>query len=335
MIGYRELNMQVKISVIIPVYNAELYLEQCIKSVMYQTLEDIEIILLDDGSTDNSSNICYKLSKLDKRIRFFSNKNIGQGLERNLGIRYAKGEYVAFLDSDDMYRKNMLEKLYSFAKNNDADIVSCGFQNFSTKTLLDEHPLRDEILCGKEMIRKFMLDLISYANKDGYSGCIAVWDSIYRREVIQENNLNFVSERDYYSEDLLFKLDFLKHTHKMILCKDNFYMYRVNDTSYTNDIDKRVFNRIVNLHNLILRKHSYLGEHELKKRVVNRTFFTTRFNINKACKSENAKLIIRSLNENRELISIINQYKPTNLKNLLLFILIKLRLINLIGYFMG
>ena len=87
--------MRPKISVIVPIYNAELYLEQCIESVLNQTLRDIELLLIDDGSTDNSFLICEKYKKRDNRIQLYTNKNVGQGLERNFGIKKSTGEYIA------------------------------------------------------------------------------------------------------------------------------------------------------------------------------------------------------------------------------------------------
>ena len=115
--------MRPKISVIVPIYNAELYLEQCIESVLNQTLRDIELLLIDDGSTDSSFLICEKYKKRDNRIQLYTNKNVGQGLERNFGIKKSTGEYIAFLDSDDQYKENMLEKLYQRAIETNADIA--------------------------------------------------------------------------------------------------------------------------------------------------------------------------------------------------------------------
>lgn len=111
--------MRPKISVIVPIYNAELYLEQCIESVLNQTLRDIELLLIDDGSTDNSFLICEKYKKRDNRIQLYTNKNVGQGLERNFGIKKSTGEYIAFLDSDDQYKENIcnfigFDCVYSF-----------------------------------------------------------------------------------------------------------------------------------------------------------------------------------------------------------------------------
>lgn len=121
--------MRPKISVIVPIYNAELYLEQCIESVLNQTLRDIELLLIDDGSTDNSFLICEKYKKRDNRIQLYTNKNVGQGLERNFGIKKSTGEYIAFLDSDDQYKENMLEKLYQRAIETNADICCICFNS--------------------------------------------------------------------------------------------------------------------------------------------------------------------------------------------------------------
>ena len=119
--------MNPKISVIVPIYNAELYLEECIHSVLNQTLRDIELLLIDDGSTDGSFRICEEYSKKDNRVQVFRNKNVGQGLERNFGVRKAAGEYIAFLDSDDQYKEDALERLYQKAMETNADMVSGGY----------------------------------------------------------------------------------------------------------------------------------------------------------------------------------------------------------------
>ena len=105
--------MKPKISVIVPIYNVEKYLKKCVDSLLSQTLKEIEIILVDDGSTDESLKICNAYSETDNRIQVFSNRNVGQGLERNFGVKKATGEYISFLDSDDQYKKDMLR---SFTK---------------------------------------------------------------------------------------------------------------------------------------------------------------------------------------------------------------------------
>lgn len=112
-----------KISVIVPVYNVEDYLEECINSILGQTYKNLEIILVDDGSTDNSSKICDIYEKKDKRIKVIHKENGGLSSARNEGLKYRTGEYISFVDSDDFIDKTMYEKLYSAIKKYDADVV--------------------------------------------------------------------------------------------------------------------------------------------------------------------------------------------------------------------
>ena len=113
----------VKVSIIVPVYNVENYIERCLKSLVNQTLKDIEILIINDGTPDNSIEICEKYAKNDNRIKIFNKENEGLGLTRNYGIERATGEYIAFVDSDDYVTLDMCENLYNAAIENNADIV--------------------------------------------------------------------------------------------------------------------------------------------------------------------------------------------------------------------
>ena len=115
--------MSVKVSVILPVYNASDYLHQCMDSIVGQTLKDIEIICVDDGSTDNSLDILKEYEQKDKRVKVIQQKNAGAGAARNNGLSIATGEYLSFLDSDDFFEPDMLEKAYEKAKGSNAQIV--------------------------------------------------------------------------------------------------------------------------------------------------------------------------------------------------------------------
>ncbi|WP_407856662.1 glycosyltransferase family 2 protein [Enterococcus hailinensis] len=118
-----------EISIIVPVYNVENYLEKCINSLISQTIKDIEIILVDDGSTDKSGEICDKFAKIDSRIKVLHKKNGGLSDARNFGIDYAKGKYLGFIDSDDYVDRDMYEFLYSNIKNSGSDMSTCGIYN--------------------------------------------------------------------------------------------------------------------------------------------------------------------------------------------------------------
>src|SRR5574344_1424030 len=108
-----------KVSIIVPIYNVEKYLDRCMESLLNQTLKDIEIIMVDDGSPDNCPKMCDEYAKRDKRVKVIHKKNGGLGYARNSGLDIATGEYVAFVDSDDYVDVNMYETLYNFAKDND------------------------------------------------------------------------------------------------------------------------------------------------------------------------------------------------------------------------
>ena len=114
-----------KVSVIVPVYNAEKYLQECVDSILRQTLADLELILVDDGSTDSSPAICDRYAEQDARVKVIRQANAGLSAARNRGIEVAAGEWVAFVDSDDFVDKNMFEQMYLYAKNNKYDIVVC------------------------------------------------------------------------------------------------------------------------------------------------------------------------------------------------------------------
>ena len=148
----------VKVSVIIPVYNTEQYLGQCLDSVIGQTLKDIEIICVDDGSWDRSPEILRWHAAADGRIRIIRQQNSGLGEARNSGLKAATGEYIAFLDSDDWYEPAALEKLYEQAVKDDADICMCGRINH-----LDR--------CGNEV------SYLTLPNRAGYSGHFVLWIS--------------------------------------------------------------------------------------------------------------------------------------------------------------
>ena len=125
-----------KISVIIPVFNSSLYLDHCLSTVVNQTLKDIEIILIDDGSTDDSLNVIKNYAKKYNNIKYTSKENEGQAIARNIGIQMSSGEFITFIDSDDYIELNMLEKLYNIAKSDNSDIVLCDYvEEYSNKNI--------------------------------------------------------------------------------------------------------------------------------------------------------------------------------------------------------
>jgi len=236
-----------KVSVIIPVYNAEKYLSICVGSVLAQTLQDIEIILVDDGSTDGSSILCDELAMKDFRIRVIHKNNEGLGMARNSGLEIAKGEYVTFVDSDDYIATNLLEAACKRAVSEDADEVRYGFIRVNNDCIVGDYPyvplLTDSVPAVSlyEKLNPILRNMgalfmpcYELPMSTG-SACTA----LYKRDVINKHNLKFCSEREYLSEDYLFNIEFAKACKKVIFTEDKLYFYRKNSNSITTVCDEK------------------------------------------------------------------------------------------------
>lgn len=228
-----------KISIVIPIYNVEKYLDKCVQSARSQTLNDIEIILVDDESPDCCSQMCDEYAKKDSRIKVVHKKNGGLGFARNSGLEVATGEYVTFLDSDDFVDLYTYEHLYNIATIHCLDALYYNFKKFSTENDVQESAPINEITEYKnENVKELMLDIIASEptakvdHKVHCSSCTAM----YRLEIIKKNNVRFHSERELISEDLIFNLDYLRHASNVAFNNGEFYHYRVNPISLTNTI---------------------------------------------------------------------------------------------------
>jgi glycosyltransferase involved in cell wall biosynthesis len=211
-----------KISVIIPVYNTEKYLSQCLDSVLTQTFQDFEVICVNDGSPDNSATILEEYAKKDKRIRNSTQNNQGLSMARNNGMEQARGEYICFLDSDDFYDKDFLSALYTKAVETSADIVMTNTryvnENDSTPTNL-----------ATQMLDQFA-DRIKILPHGG------VWDKIYKATLLKERHLRFPA--GLYFEDNIFTVQALFYAAKMVVIDGPCYNYVSNDNGITHDTQK-------------------------------------------------------------------------------------------------
>lgn len=204
---------KIKVSVIIPVYNVEDYIEKCLDSVVNQTLKEIEIIVVNDGTKDNSMKKIEKYFS-DLRIKIINKENGGLSSARNAGLAIAKGEYISFIDSDDFIEEKMLEELYNESEN--ADIVFSDNLNYN---MIDSKVSKEE--------RKFFFD--NMVNKGSYIcmySSAVVWNKIYKREFIEINNLKFVEGIIHEDDIFTIKSHFLAEKVKYI--KKFHYYYRVN-----------------------------------------------------------------------------------------------------------
>lgn len=231
---------EVKISIIIPVYNVENQLLRCLESLKKQTLEEIEIILVDDASTDSSPDICDREAGNDERIKVIHKFNEGAGMARNAGLKIASGKYIGFVDSDDYVEAQMYEKLYDAAEKYEADLVMSGVRFvggniFSEQGEVEERVYfeKDTLFESDEDIRNLRLGIFSALPdepEDSRYGT-SVWKNLFRRDVIEKNGLTFMSERKIMSEDALFMMDYAACVKKAVGIRDALYNYCRNGES--------------------------------------------------------------------------------------------------------
>ena len=209
-----------KVSVIVPVYNVEKYLKRCLDSLINQTLSDIDIICINDGSKDSSLQILEQYAQKDSRIVIYNQENSGLSVARNTGLEHASGEYIGFVDSDDWVDLDFYEKLYNSAKNNNADIAVADFIREHTNKKPKRLKLKEEKIYTTPE-DKFMICKVHR------EGC--VWNKIYRTEFIHSINLKFVPKM--YYEDRDFTIRSLYFSKKLVTTPNTYYRYFVNPKS--------------------------------------------------------------------------------------------------------
>ena len=217
---------RVKVSIIIPIFNAEKFLNRSISSVMNQTYNNIEIILVNDGSTDNSQKLCEKFLKEDKRIQLINCENNGVSFARNLGLERSTGEYIFFLDSDDYIAQKTIEIMVKKANENDADIVKINHFNTypngkekinNLDLVLKEKLKKKELMVIDSKIREYL-----YANTYLLN---TVWGELIKKNLVE--GILFDKEVTY-GEDLLFNFKVIQNSKKMIFLKEAYYHYYIN-----------------------------------------------------------------------------------------------------------
>ena len=228
----------IKVSIIVPVYNVEEYLNKCLESLVNQTLKDIEIIVVNDGTKDNSQKIIDDYAKkYPKLIKSYKKENGGLSSARNYGLKYAKGEYIAFVDSDDYVEHDMYEKMYNKAKTNDFDIVACDlYYIYSNKKENAYSQVKCDIM-DKNRIKKAMLNIYP-----------AAWNKIYKKELFN-NDIRF--KEKVWFEDVEFLYRLFPYINSIGVVKEPLYNYLQRDGAITHTFDERLFDYITNWNGII------------------------------------------------------------------------------------
>lgn len=228
-----------KVSVVVPVYNVEPYLDRCMVSLLKQTLHDIEIILVDDESPDCCPQMCDEYAEKDERVKVIHKQNGGLGLARNSGLEVAQGEYVAFIDSDDFVELDMFERLYAEASCKQLDAL---YTEFNTEDYpeIESPEYGDKMFEGRADVDWLRLDIVGAEPK--FKSCSKFQSSackgIYSMSLIEKHNVRFLSEREYISEDLLFNLDFLQYACRVETKPWRLYHYCQNGASLSHTYRK-------------------------------------------------------------------------------------------------
>lgn len=238
-----------KVSVSVPVYNAEKYLKQCLDSLILQTLQELEIVIVNDGSTDSSEAICREYAEKDSRIKLINKENGGLASARQAALEVATGDYFCACDADDWAEPSMYEKLYSLAIDTDADVVMCDYymeyDNGDTK--ISSY--------GKEIpaLNKTIID-------DALNGCFpcSVWNKLYKREVFEKYNISWESGINM-GEDFLINLKILRRPVKYVYLPEALYHYRrmPGEASYTNHVTLNSYEQMLKIHDWIEKNFDY------------------------------------------------------------------------------
>ncbi len=285
----------IKVSVIIPAFNAEKYIKQCLDTVLNQTLKDIEVICVDDGSTDNTLSILKKYSQSDDRVQVIKQKNMHAGVARNKGISVAKGEYLVFLDADDFFEKDMLLSMYNKCKKDNAEVCLCSARSYNEKDgsyrfvnhYLDVQYLPESTPFSSDDISKRVFNAVAPAP----------WTKMFSRDFVNKNGVKFQDLRK--SNDVYFVYLSLALAKRITYVNEHFVNYRIGDDSSLQGSVKE------------LSLDFYTALSELKKELQNRNLFE-KFEQSFACRSLSTCLYnLEKTDKKEDFITIANNLRES------------------------
>lgn len=301
-----------KVAVVLPVYNTEKYLKQCLKSLLAQSLKDIQIIIVNDGSTDNSLQIALDYAKEDNRIIIHNQKQSNAGVARNNGMSFANAEYIIFLDSDDFFNKDFLLKMYKKIKADDSDVVICNYNKFdeNTKKFISFNGINHNLISNKDCIK----------TKEYYNNLFTIFTPVPWNKLIKLNLCkDMLFSKTKSCNDLFFIYSFLAKTNKISIINEVLLTYRINrKDSLVLNKDKNAFDFIYAYDELFneVKDNSYLYESFLNSYIssclwtLNRVFknraklkskikeqLDYKYDVSNIA-SDNAKLLLNLINEN-------------------------------------
>lgn len=252
------------VTVVLPIYNVEKYLDRCISSVVEQTYKNLEIILVDDGSPDRCPDICEEWAARDARIKVIHKINAGLGMARNTGIEHASGEYICFFDSDDYIEPNTIEVCVQVAKEENADLVSFGNDRVTQEGNILSRRVPNppkQVFFGTEIIQTLLPKALGYDPNTGddWNLSLSAWSSLYSMKAIARKQWRFVSEREIISEDYFSLAALYGSLEKVAIVDSVFYHYVVNPTSLTQTYKADKYQRIKVFYQELLKLGEDMG----------------------------------------------------------------------------
>lgn len=238
-------NKSIKFSIVLPIYNVERYLQRCLDSVLGQTYKNYEVIMVDDGSTDNCPAICDNYAARDTRIKVIHKQNAGLGMARNTGIENATGDYICFFDSDDFVATNLLELCAKELEKESYDIIAFDHSDYKDGKVINSPERSEKTVFKGESVRSDLLKLMIYdlGNAERLHCC--AWNKVYSMQLIRRIGFRFVSEREYVSEDYFSNLILFNGVNSVLVLPDKLYYYCFNGASLTHSYNPQRFDKII------------------------------------------------------------------------------------------
>lgn len=244
------------VSVVMPVYNVEKYVEKAINSVLNQTYSNFELILINDGSEDNSLEICKRLAREDSRISIIDKINEGVSKARNDGIEKANGEYILFVDSDDDIKKDMIEILVEKIQKSNSDLVLCGYNYnvMENNRLVSSLKIfsQEKTILKNNLIKSYTIELMT-------SDLLihSIWNKLYKMEIIKKFNIRYKEDLDF-GEDLFFSLEYIYNIDSLDIVKQCLYNYYQYNTG--NNLTSKYRNNKFNIIKIWMKRLDWFSE---------------------------------------------------------------------------
>lgn len=316
----------IKVSIVVPVYNSERYINHCLDSIISQDFDNLDIIIIDDGSTDNSFAVCKDYKNRDCRVKLFKQQNKGVSAARNKGINEAIGEYIVFIDSDDYIESNFISSLLKLLINESVDLVITNYKIINTATGITEYNAKKE----SKLVSTYSFFYDYWKNYHlGYVN--APWNKIFKMSIIKDNNLRFPTDISM-GEDGYFNVKYLHYCKNIYIYEEYLYNFRIHPTQSTKKIFKNHFymmDKIFDNIEIELRRYKLLESESFKEIHYVEYLNELKLSLYYLFKDNTIKLrkkmiLLKSICEEKRTQIMLNTVKGKNFKDMLLLFLIKI-----------